>query len=95
MGQVVDFDDVVVREVGLDEVARRLEVEHLGHVVMRNVEIEQKGHVGEGRQVGDVVVGQVEDLELVVLGEQRHVDEGFGRQMAVDEARGTAVGRSS
>ena len=57
MGQVVDFDDVVVREVGLDEVARGLEVEHLGHVVVRNVEIEEKRHVREGGQVGDVVIG--------------------------------------
>ena len=57
LGQFVDSDDVVVREVGRDEIPRRFKVQHFADFVMRHVEIEQVGHVGKGRQIGDFVVG--------------------------------------
>ena len=92
MRQVVDFDDVIMAKIGRNEIPRRrIKIQHFGDVVARNIQLQQIRHVGKGRQVGDVVVGQVEDLELVVLGEDGDVDETLVGQFAVDEARGAAV----
>ena len=61
--KIVDPNDVIVGEVGGDEIARRFEVEDFGQIVTGDVEVQQKGHVGERRQVGDVVVGKMDHLE--------------------------------